>query len=187
MSSIGGSLRVGELRPNGQGPRHALKLDLDAYQLFYDCATGSDCWRWPANTADGTWARYGDYNRNTNKAMKMGALLAIPATLDLGTLGLETDPARQLAWTLQNYGAYVVDDAWGPNYYINAENGPDGSFAAQFQADYGFPLAQRLRDNTAWTRDWQKLMEALWVVDNNGPNSIGGGGTPRQPLAPPFQ
>jgi len=29
-------------------------------------------------------------------------------------------------------------------------------------------------------------MTALHVVTNNGPNSIGGGGTPRQPLAPPL-
>jgi hypothetical protein len=25
------------------------------------------------------------------------------------------------------------------------------------------------------------------VVVNNGPDSVGGGGTPRQPLAPPFR
>ena len=31
-----------------------------------------------------------------------------------------------------------------------------------------------------------KLFAALHVVDNNGPDSIGGGGTPRVPLAPPF-
>ena len=36
----------------------------------------------------------------------------------------------------------------------------------------------------AWSRDVQRLRQALQVVDNNGPASIGGGGTPRQPLLP---
>jgi hypothetical protein len=35
-------------------------------------------------------------------------------------------------------------------------------------------------------RDFKRLIVELGVVDNNGPNSIGGGGTPRQPLAPPL-
>jgi hypothetical protein len=117
----------------------------------------------------------------------MGVLLAIPASTDLASLNLESDPGRQIAWTLQNYGAYVVDNTHAPHYGIEIEDGPDGSTAAQFQADFGMPLETAIRNNTQWSRDWMKLMEALWVVDNNGPNSIGGGGTPRQPLAPPFQ
>lgn len=39
--------------------------------------------------------------------------------------------------------------------------------------------------NSAWFNDFKKMMAAIKVVDNN-PGSIGGGGTPRQPLAPPF-
>jgi hypothetical protein len=34
LSSLGGSLRLGELRP-GQGPRHALKLNVYGRQAFY--------------------------------------------------------------------------------------------------------------------------------------------------------
>jgi hypothetical protein len=48
------------------------------------------------------------------------------------------------------------------------------------------PFEQRARDNTPWSRDMQRLVEALHVVNNNSPTSIGGGGTPRQPLAPPL-
>jgi hypothetical protein len=184
MSAIGGSIRVGELRPGQQGPRHALKVNVYAKQSLYKCSTRADCYRWPAAGADGyAVGFYGTDGNNTNSAMKMGALLAIPAATDIAKLGLETEPARQLAWTLQNYGAYIVDDTWGPSFAFNAENGPDGSLHTQFQADYGYKLEQRVIDNTPWSRDIQKLSQALSVVNNNSPTSIGGGGTPRQPLA----
>jgi hypothetical protein len=188
LSAIGGSIRVGELRPGSQGPRHALKLVVYAKQVLYRCTSGSQCYRWPATTGDSyAVGFYGTNGNNGNYAMRMGALLAIPATRDIAGMGLETEPGRQLAWTLQNYGAYIVDDSYGPSFGFAAENGPDGSVRNQFQADYGYPLAQRVNGNTPWTRDVQRLQQALFVIDNNGPSSIGGGGTPRQPLAPAFQ
>lgn len=188
MSAIGGSIRVGELRPATPAPRHALKINVYAKQSLYRCTKYADCFRWPAVAADSYavgW--YGTVGNNSNSAMKMGALLAIPASRDLSKLGLETEPAKQLAWTLQNYGAYIVDDTYGPSFMFNVENGTDGSVRKQFKADWGFELEQRVRDNTPWTRDIQKLAQALYVVNNNNPSSIGGGGTPRQPLAPAFQ
>ncbi len=188
LSALGGSLRVGELRPGSQGPKHALKVNVYAKQELYRCTTKADCYRWPATKADSyAVGFYGTLGGNSNTAMKMGALLAIPASTDLSSLGLETEPGKQLAWTLQNYGAYIVDDTYGAGFAINAENGPDGSLRTQFKADWGFDLEQRVNDNTAWSRDLQRLRQALYVVDNNSASSVGGGGTPRQPLAPAFQ
>jgi hypothetical protein len=115
--------------------------------------------------------------------MKMGALLAIPASKAITTLGLETEPAKQLAWTLQNYGAYIVDDTYAPGFFLNAEVGPAGSVITQFKNDYGFAIEQKVQGNTPWMRDMQRLSKALFVVNNNSPTQIGGGGTPRQPLA----
>jgi hypothetical protein len=43
-----------------------------------------------------------------------------------------------------------------------------------------------VQDNTAWRRDMQKIVTALSVVNNNTATTIGGGGTPRQPLAAPI-
>jgi len=116
--------------------------------------------------------------------MRMGSLLAIPASRSIASLGLESEPGRQLAWTLQNYGAYIVDSTGGPGFALSAEDGPDGSFEKQFKADFGYNLAQRVRDSNPWARDMRRIVEALHVVNNNTPSSIGGGGTPRQPLAP---
>src|SRR5262249_50300983 len=151
----------------------------------YRCRVDNDCYRWPAGTADGYavgW--YGTIGNNHNFAMRMGALLAIPANVNIDAMGLETEPARKLAWTLQNYGAYIVDDTYGEGFALAAEDGPDGSFRTQFKADWGFDIAVLARDNTPWRRDVRRLQSALYVVDNNAANSIGGGGTPRQPLAP---
>jgi hypothetical protein len=57
----------------------------------------------------------------------------------------------------------------------------------QFRNDWGYDLEQRVNNNSSWSRDMQKLITALSVVNNNSPTSIGGGGTPRQPLAPALQ
>jgi hypothetical protein len=188
MSAIGGSIRVGELRPGQQGPKHALKANVYAKQAIFRCTSWNNCYRWPANAADSyAVGFYGTNGNNQNSAMKMGVLLAIPASVDLAKLGLETEPAKQLAWTMQNYGAYIVDDTYGPAFALNAENGPDGSVRQQFKADWGFDLEQRVINNTSWTRDMQRLVKALHVVNNNSADSIGGGGTPRQPLAPAFR
>jgi hypothetical protein len=114
----------------------------------------------------------------------MGALLAIPYSKSIASLNLETAVAKQLAWTLQNYGAYIVDDVYAPGFALNAEDGPAGSKRAEFKRDWGFDMAQKAGQNTPWVRDMKKIVQALAVVNNNTPSTIGGGGTPRQPLAP---
>lgn len=186
LSAIGGSIRRGELRPGkNTGPPHALKVNVYAREALFKCAMRSACSRWPAVTSDSYavgW--YGHASNNTNSAMKMGALLAIPGNMSIASLGLETAPAMQLAWTLQNYGAYIVDDTYAPGFAFSVEDGPNGSKKDEFRRDWGFDMAQKLRDDTAWVRDIQRLVSALHVVANNGPSSIGGGGVPRQALAP---
>jgi hypothetical protein len=77
LSAFGGSLRVGEMRPGGQAPHHALKVIVDATVSLYKCTTSAQCYRWPASTADGYavgW--YGSKNPSQSAAVKMGALLA---------------------------------------------------------------------------------------------------------------
>ena len=84
---------------------------------------------------------------------------------------------------------YVVDmsGATANDYLLAVEDGADGAFTAQFQTDYGFAFEHFLSDASTWRADFEKLIAALYVVDNNTSTSIGGGGNPRQPLAPPFQ
>lgn len=189
LSSLGGTLRLGELRPaqGNIGPKHVLKCNVHARTALFNATTFDQAYRWPATTCDG-YARevYGVDNNNTNFAMRMGALLAIPANVDINSLGLETQPAKQLAWTLQNYGTYIVDDTSSPGFMWAVEVSPDGDFRTQFRDDWGYAFEQRNIDDTPWVRDTRRLVAQLYVVDNNSPTSIGGGGTPRQPLLPEF-
>ncbi len=192
LSSVGGSIHVGELRP-GIPVRHALAMTLNTTAVLAPCDAMDDCYRWPAYSGDAGATNpttgYGRMNPNPVSGMKMGALLAIPANVDVENgLGLESGPGKMLAWTLQNYGVYIVDSSGGPSIFIDADTGPNGSFAGskreEFFNDFGMPFEQRVNSDTPWSRDMQKLIQALHLVDNNGPSSIGGGGTPLQPLAP---
>jgi hypothetical protein len=192
LSSIGGSIHVGELRP-GVPVRHALALTLNTSAVLNTCSQPADCYRWPAYSADAgatdPTTGYGRLNPNPVSGMKMGALLAIPASVDINSLGLDPDgPGILLAWTLQNYGAYIVDSSGGPSFYMDADAGPEGGFSGskeeEFLSDFGMPMDQRARDNTPWSQAIETLIPLLHLVDNNGLNSIGGGGTPLQPLAP---
>ena len=42
----------------------------------------------------------------------------------------------------------------------------------------------RFNAGSAWAQDIETIRTVLQVVNNNGPSSVGGGGTPLQPLAP---
>jgi len=197
LATLGGTIRLGELRPGTQ-MRHALKVNVDS-ATFLGLCTGNfnACFTWPAATADSYAANggsgYGSATNNTNSAMKMGALLAIPASVNLANIGLQSVPGKMLAWTLQNYGAYIVDSTGGPGFDIAIEDGVAGSKADEFQADYGYPFDGRLGYATQstpqgqWVSDVRLILDYLRVVTNNSPSSVGGGGTPLQPLAPAFQ
>jgi hypothetical protein len=203
LATLGGTIRLGELRPGTQ-MRHALKVNVDS-ATFLGLCTGNftACFTWPAATADGYAAAagsgYGSATNNTNSAMKMGALLAIPSSVNISNISLQSVPGKMLAWTLQNYGAYIVDSTGGPGFDISIEDGAAGSKADEFQADYGFPFdgrlgymtltnsAGQLTPQAQWVSDVRLILDYLRVVSNNSATSVGGGGTPLQPLAPAFQ
>ena len=185
LSAIGGTLRLGELRPNQPPPHHVLKLELYAHRDYYNDGVTADCSRWPAVGCDGYFNDptsslvYG----GNNPHVRPGSLLALPTSVSVSSLGLTTAPAQQLAWTLQNYGAYLVDDtAWAATA-ICTEQGPNGNFTDQFQSDWGYTIDTN-GTTGAFAVDMAKVIAALNVVDNNSATSIGGGGTPLQPLAP---
>src|SRR3989442_562753 len=191
LSSLGGTIRLGELVP-GSVIRHVLKINLYGLNNYYYDGT-THGYRWPASQADGcAFSCYG----GTTQALRMGSLLAIPASVNIDSLGLETEPAKILARTLQDYGAYTVDDTAWSVYAIATEFSPAGRVDDEFSATWGFPINAATK-TVPWARDMDRLFGALNVVDNwdpaawqavsasNGAQGAGGG-APIVPWAPDF-
>lgn len=174
MSALGGSIRRGEL-VDGEPIRHAIKVCLfcDNYGYY---GTDRKGFRWPADRAD-SYAEKGYHG--SNHALGMGSLLCLKPDLDIDALGLSTTPARKIARALQDYGAYVVDDAAHDVFYFCAERG--------VREETGEVLGISLEGSSGpYFEDISKLLPLLQVVDDNAPDSIGGGGKRRAPLAPPL-
>ena len=114
--------------------------------------------------------------------------MAIPASVSIASLGLESEPGPILAQVLQDYGGYVVDDTGWDVFAIETEWGPNGRFRDEFKKNWGcdFVLTTYQSTATAWGRDIVKIYKALNIVTNNSASTIGGGGSPRQALAPAF-
>lgn len=177
LSSLGGTIRIGELSPGGSqiingvsAPiRHVLKFEFN-HGLF---SAFTSTYVWPASQGDGA---------------SEGLLLALLPAFDFNSL--QTAPARSIAWTLINYGAYLVDDSNWDALQIAMElstTSNDGTINreyTQFQTDWGYSFDQYNNTSTAWAQDIATIERSLQVITNNGPSNIGGGGTPRQPLLP---
>ena len=172
-----------------------------AKNLYYDGTTKG--YRWPADRADNYAANEGSgYGRQRSaeypvvEECRMGALLALPPTIDIEQLGLKTEPAKIIAKALQDYGAYIVDDTgWvdGGTWNVNAiitEWSPESRFKTEFKKNWGINFeawnAATGKDKE-WKADIDLIFANLHVVVNNTAETIGGPGFRRQPFAPPFE
>jgi hypothetical protein len=179
LSAIGGSIRRGELTSD-HPIRHALKVHLWGKKYLY-YSKKIPGYRWPADRADNYAPKQ---YRGKNSQLVQGSLLAIPPQVTAESLKLQTPPGKKLFHALQDYGAYVVDDSAWDAYGFAVEKG----VPAEFQKSYGYRFEYfKASQKKPFHADIAKLFEALHIVTNNGPMSIGGGGTPRVPLAPPLQ
>jgi len=122
LSAVGGSIRLGELRP-GKPIRHAIKIDVDSPVILAKCSTASECFRWPAFTADaGAPDRMGP-KPESGSWHEDGALLAIPSSTNIDALGLESAPGQMLPGPCRIRGLYRRQHG-RPSFVISAENGP---------------------------------------------------------------
>ncbi len=178
LSSIGGTIRLGELLPTTPPIAHVLKLLVYAHRYLYHQPPG---YRWPAIRADAyaydenSDLRYGGSNSN----LVMGSLLAIPPSVTEKSLGLQTIPGKKLFHALQDYGGYIVDDTAWDNYAIALEK----DAATEFQHTYGYSFNSH---TGSFYEDINRLFRALAIITNNTPQTPGGPGKRRQPLPPPL-
>ena len=174
LSSIGGSIRLKELT-GSTTIKHALKINLWGNKYLY-YSSSNQGYRWPADRADSYAAQ--NY-KGTNSKLLMGTLLAIPPSVTETSLSLKTLAGRKIFYAMQNYGGYVVDDSGGDSHDLSMEKGVLEEFRTTFGYDfYG--------TSGAFYNDYMKIFQALKIVDNNRLDNIGGGGTPRVPMAPPI-
>ncbi len=129
--------------------------------------------RWPAPLAD---ANASNQYLGSNPALVMGSLLAIPPNVTAQSLRLTSIAGQKIFQAMQDYGAYIVDDSgWDYNYLCVEQSA---------QVEYSTVTGHDLSGDAALQADFTKIIAVVKVVNNNGSNSIGGGGTPRQSLPP---
>lgn len=158
-SLLGGLIRCPELN-QGQIP-HAIAMVISPTQLRKG-ATAAEQKVWPATTTDH------DGRNSYAGTIPMGALFAIPPSVDLTKLGLSPE-GMALARAYATFGGYVVDAAARTNMIAVTEAG----------------CTQTQIDNLQ--RDKRKILAQLRMVTNNGPDSIGGPGDRIVPRPPELQ
>lgn len=140
FSVAAGLIRKGELTDIN----HALVMALSGDQLRLGPV-------WPATIQDG------DAGSSYHGSVPIGSLVAIPQSVDVGSLGLSTE-GRALARALQQYGAYVGDRSSQLTLY--AEPSADTSALDRMRQD--------LRS---------KLVPLLRLVTNSSASAVGGPGS----------
>jgi hypothetical protein len=182
MSLTGGNIRAGELRT---GIKHALAFTTSA-KMWNRFAPGGKPYVWPARRADGYAIRPEPGGFGSSGNLYIGSFVAIPSTVNVNALGLETPEGRVLARALQDYGA------------IGATTGGSGSrivFRYDYAAYMAGDLNSLLTNWTAFHRDLNRIARQLHVVVNShqngqsptlGPTEGISGGTPRTSFAPDF-
>jgi hypothetical protein len=178
MSLAGGNIRAGELR---NGINHALAFTTGTV-MWNRNAPGGRSFVWPARRAD-TCAMQGTCFGTTGN-LYMGSWLAIPPSVSISSLGLQTSEGRVLARALQNYGAIGSTSSGGATGII---------FRFDYTAYAAGDLNSLLANWTAFKSDLDRISRQLKVVVNSHQNGYAptlsstegiGGGTPRTSFAP---
>lgn len=195
LNGMAHALRAADF--TGPAIRHALGLELCGPRNYKYSGSVGTSFRWPAVQCDsyaGTaWTAtgngtspngthysftYGSLNPSLPSYMQIGALLAIHPSKVYADYAVTTALGKKFFDCLQNYGGYALDDSAGYDYWNSANLTIRADAYSALNAVGG--LTQAVRDEIA------RMIGDLYVITNNSSSTIGGGGTPRQPLAPPF-
>eukprot|EP01035_Chromulina_nebulosa_P036774 gene36774-49588_t len=198
LSAFGGAIRMGEFIPGADGVvrpvRHALKINIQGSKYFYksQSTAWNNCYFWPAKQCGG-YSNFG----GSNPYVGPGSLLALNSSVNIYNLGLTSIAGLAVAWTLQNYGAYIVDDSGWDGAAFAVEYGTSGDYLQQFSKAYGYTFQNGFQNENKWTRDVRTILNKLSVVTNwnaaaystvaASKGTLGvGGGAPKQSWAPRF-
>lgn len=152
VAGMFGLLRGNEVNTPGYRIEHALQMAMDAKGRCGMMLKNQVVW--PAVSTDG-FCKDPRYCRGT---IPYGALLALPPTVDIGSLKL-SEPGQRLAAALRDYGVYVIDNSRCPT----------------IRGDQHINNGVRL----AMIKDMRKLYPLLRMVLNNAAGqTASGGGVP---------
>ena len=212
LSSIGGTIRLGELLPGSPPIAHALKIELANWWYFGQAQLqpvtadngGRVQYVWPAtgSNADFVNGSAGANYLGTDPFVVPGGLLAIPYTIAASVTTTTTIGGR-IKQAMVDYGAYLVDgaghgDSKDPFHHNLAAICMDALVNDEMRAHYGYSMAHpagvrrpgldptQTHAQDALYNDLLRIFRALHSVTNNGPHSIGGGGRPRKPTKGPI-
>ena len=213
LSSVGGSIRLGELLPAAPPINHALKIELGNFWYFGAAQLnpptldngGRTQYVWPAIGSNGAFNATANRSNagytGTNPFLAPGALLAIPASL-AAAVETTTPVGAKIKIAMTDYGGYIVDGSGSgiaPHPHHNlAAICMDAAVNRELRVAYNVSIAYphgvanpRLAptgpvQDHALYEDLLRVFQALQVVTNNAAESVGGGGTPRVPRKPPI-
>jgi hypothetical protein len=161
---------------------HSIGLTVPMGYLGRRDSSGRNAFVWPAHTADGLQF-YGNFApAGFTPILAMGSLVAIPYTVDINTLPLQTRIGKKVADVLQRFGGYVKDSSGHKAEWIATHINFANLASEAVYAKDGIDLKSNRTGSTAnskWAQDVDVIWQNLRVVTNNSPTSIGGGGTPR--------
>lgn len=175
LGGVGLTIKIGEFTAGRIN--HAMGVNLWAQQYYYNGCQP----KWPATSVDGYCGGvYGGSNPNFTP----GTLLALKS--DFNVSSLQTTPGKIIAQAFKDYGAYVGDDTYWNAWAIWTQQNYTDSVTSEFQRLYGYSMRQDGGSNSAFMQDIRQIFSSLNMVVNNSSGSVGGGGTPLVPLAPPI-
>ncbi len=191
LSGIGGTIRLGELLPDTGPIKHALKIELQ-HQWYYGARPlqnasayngGRGQYVWPATGSDGGSNKApGGLYTGSDPHIAPGALLAIPAAAS-ASIKTNTVVGGKIKQALVDFGAYIVDDTGGGNSVALCM---EARVNDEMRKTYGYTMTYPHGVSSASTDpgkalydDLLAIFRALNAVINNGPDTVGGGGTPR--------
>lgn len=176
LNAMGGALRPDDF--TGPAIYHVLDLELNEYYWYKNGGSLANSYVWPAINADSYWnSAYGTSNPSLPSYCKIGMLLAIHPSKVYADYSVTTTLGKKFFDCFQNYGAYATESVGNASWNVaNLAIRDDASPAANSAGFF----------NSTTLAEIARMIAGLYVITNNGPTAIGGGGTPRVPLAPPF-
>lgn len=193
-SMLGGiPIMLGELfsDPVTDPIRHVLMINAWMKGIGTRAADGTNAYQWPAFQADkpgqpGTYGTAASVLPGCVSKLPMGALVAIPPNVTLTQSMFETVAGFKVAQAAQRFGIVMVDEVGSASWI---SNGLAMAWGCVEEGNaHGVNLGGRQNGPypNPWSRDMDKILSLCRWVRNNGPASIGGGGTPLYQMAPPL-